>query len=625
MNNYTTPTGNIMKNLDPDDIKRWFDEILPDPIKWKGYEGVVKCPFKENHQHGDKHPSFSVNAEKGTWHCFAENRGGGIKDLCEQLRVDPPWKDIVTPMTLPRYPETGDTKGRKSNSISYLYRDEKGNPLYKVNRNKKEKKFYQQSWNETQGKWTNKQDKTPVPYMLPELLKGIEQKKVIFITEGERDCDNLHALELVATTNSGGAGKWKKDHSQWFKKDTQVVILPDHDKPGQSHAQIVAKSLHERGCQVKVLDLGYEILSKHGKDVSDWLEDGNTKEDLFKLIKDTPEWNKQQLSKMIPNTFSCQRLLKMEIPEPRWILPGILPEGATILAGKPKGGKSLLMLNIAFAVSIGGMALGKLEVEQGEVLYLDMENPLTAMKQRVMDLVSAQNLDIDKVSENLIFADREDWPKLHEGGLEAIEAWIECSKNPALIVVDTLQAMRPPTNTRRSMYEQDYEAVSTLQKIAGKNNIAIVVIHHTNKMIKPEDDPIGAISGTMGISGGVDSVMVLSKTTRTADSTLYCQGRYAPAEELALNQTNIGWSLLGKAEDCDISPEQAEILNVIEQAGEPVTPSEIAKKTGKGRTTINDYLRRLSNNNKVVKIGRGKYAINNNISIDLEGILSNRS
>lgn len=43
----------------------------------------------------------------------------------------------------------------------------------------------------------------------------------------------------------------------------------------------------------------------------------------------------------------------------RWIAPDILPEGLTMLVGKPKAGKSFMALDLAVAVSSGGQFLAE--------------------------------------------------------------------------------------------------------------------------------------------------------------------------------------------------------------------------------------------------------------------------
>jgi len=119
-----------------------------------------------------------------------------------------------------------------------------------------------------------------VPYRLPELLAA-DLDRPVFIVEGEKDVDNLAAIEMIATTNPMGAGKWSKEFNE-FLRDRHVVILPDNDEPGRKHAADVAKHLRGAAKEVYVVEL--PDLPAKG-DVSDWLAiPGNDKVKLLELV-----------------------------------------------------------------------------------------------------------------------------------------------------------------------------------------------------------------------------------------------------------------------------------------------------------------------------------------------------
>jgi len=63
------------------------------------------------------------------------------------------------------------------------------------------------------------------------------------------------------------------------------------------------------------------------------------------------------LSLVLNNAFTAEELMAKMFPEPKWIVPGVLPEGATILAGSPKTGKSWMALGIGVAVASQRFAL----------------------------------------------------------------------------------------------------------------------------------------------------------------------------------------------------------------------------------------------------------------------------
>ena len=85
--------------------------------------------------------------------------------------------------------------------------------------------------------------------------------------------------------------------------------------------------------------------------------------------------------------INAEDLLKKEFPEPRWAVPGLLPEGCLVLAGKPKKGKSIMALNLGLAISLGGYALGKIPVSQGDVIYLALEDNERRLQKRLRQMM----------------------------------------------------------------------------------------------------------------------------------------------------------------------------------------------------------------------------------------------
>ena len=101
-------------------------------------------------------------------------------------------------------------------------------------------------------------------------------------------------------------------------------------------------------------------------------------------------------------------------------------------------------------------------------------------------------------------------PRLSEGGTALIRAWIEQAPEPKLVVIDVLAKVRDPRRKDQGLYDFDYAAMEELKKIADEYGIAIVVIHHLRKM--DADDPLDQVSGTTGLSGSADTVLVLNRT-----------------------------------------------------------------------------------------------------------------
>ena len=119
-------------------------------------------------------------------------------------------------------------------------------------------------------------------YRLPELLSS-DNNRAVFITEGEEDADRLTGLGLIAVSAPLGAGKWKPQYNE-FLANRICYILEDNDKAGKEGALKIAKSIYGIAKQVKIISFG-ELDAKG--DVSNYLDSGNTLEDLKQLIKNT--------------------------------------------------------------------------------------------------------------------------------------------------------------------------------------------------------------------------------------------------------------------------------------------------------------------------------------------------
>jgi hypothetical protein len=189
----------------------------------------------------------------------------------------------------------------------------------------------------------------------------------------------------------------------------------------------------------------------------------------------------------------------------RWIVPKYLPEGLTLLGGRPKIGKSWQALDIAVGVAEGGTCLGE-KCEQGDVLALMLEDSDRRLQRRLTQMLGAQ---LGEWPARLTYATS--WPRLNEGGLDWIREWVRKSPNRRLIVIDILERVRQLTAStdKRSAYSADYEALITLHALATEAMISILVLHHQRKL--GADDLIDTLSGTLGLGGAVDSVLILGK------------------------------------------------------------------------------------------------------------------
>jgi hypothetical protein len=264
-----------------------------------------------------------------------------------------------------------------------------------------------------------------------------------------------------------------------------------------------------------------------------------------------------------------------------------------------------MALGIGVAVASGGTALGGKPVERGSVLYLALEDNPRRLQVRLRKVLAGE-----KPPRDLVLTDR--WPRLSEGGLEVIEVWLNSCADARLVIVDTLEKIRPKSSGR-NVYREDYEAVDPLLSLAAQYNVAVLVVHHLRK--GSADDPLDEVSGSHGLTGGVDGVLVLKRERGRADAFLYITGRDIEQErELALSWdgTTASWRIAGDAEEYRGSKERAEIVECLHSAQRPMGPKEVSDALGKDYNATKQLLWKMSNDGDLRSAGSGKYVVTGN-------------
>jgi DNA-binding NarL/FixJ family response regulator len=295
-----------------------------------------------------------------------------------------------------------------------------------------------------------------------------------------------------------------------------------------------------------------------------------------------------------------------------YVVPGLLPEGLTILAGAPKIGKSWLALGLALAAAEGGKALGAIDVLPRPVLYLALEDGHRRMQDRCRALMGGRAVP-----------SRFHYLLSVEPGyaLPTIEEWVEryAADAPPFVVIDTLGRVKPSAQVGESAYLHDYKVGSRTKQIAdARPGMSLTLLHHDRKADSP--DFVERLSGTNGLAGAADTIIVLDRQRDTTSGTLSVTGRDVEEHVYALQLTTGGqWALDGS--DLAAASERAStirvsdgldersrsIIAVVTKGGE-VTPKQVAEDLNLNANDVGTYLRRLTKAGRISKVDRGRYA-----------------
>jgi putative DNA primase/helicase len=437
-------------------------------VRRSGSGWIALCPA-----HDDSRHSLSVAEGEGgcsLLHCHA---GCTYEAVCLALGID----------------RGGDKGGRRITAV-YDYRDEASSLLYQAVRF--EPKGFSQRRPEGAGGWVYKLNGVRrVPYRLPELLAA-DPAELVFIVEGEKDADRLASLGFVATTNAGGAGKWRGEFGE-FLRGKRVVIIPDNDGPGREHATKVARSLRVVAASVRVLEL--PNLPPKG-DVSDWLDAGGLVDELLVLAEAASLYEQ---GKSADQTLPIVCMADVKAETVRWLwYPYIALGKLTILEGDPGLGKSWLTCALAAGVSCGYLP-GVGPFEPGRVLMLSAEDGLGDTLRPRLDAVGADVSRVFALAGAVTF---------DAAGLLELEEEIDRYK-PRLVTIDPLFAF---TGGKVDIHRaNECRAISApLAAIAARQGCALLAVRHLGKS-RGGGHALNAGIGSIDFAAAARSVLLVGQ------------------------------------------------------------------------------------------------------------------
>jgi hypothetical protein len=151
------------------------------------------------------------------------------------------------------------------------------------------------------------------------------------------------------------------------------------------------------------------------------------------------------------NVVTAAALRTKGFPPVSYIVPGFVPEGLSILAGRPKVGKSWLALDVGLGVADKRVVLGGTMPSVGDVLYLALEDTQRRLQWRITKLLSPF---CGEWPDRLTLATQ--WRRLDDGGVDDIAEWCDSVIKPRLVIIDTLARVRSARSSSDTLYDGDY-------------------------------------------------------------------------------------------------------------------------------------------------------------------------
>jgi hypothetical protein len=241
--------------------------------------------------------------------------------------------------------------------------------------------------------------------------------------------------------------------------------------------------------------------------------------------------------------LSASALLRKDFPEPKWIVQDILPKGSlSIMASRPKAGKTFLALQLALSVALGRLFITK-RTEKVPILFLSYELNQRQMQKRISLLLErfgisteeAQEMGGEKFPLFLSFASR---LKGVQGLRHLLELFEKRGVKIELVFIDTYVLFKDlgeqAKKEGKTAYELESEYLAGLRKLCEEKEVSVVLIYHNRKKQAISGDITEEVMGSTGITGAVNNLFLLDRKTGEREAYLNITGHDIEEQNIEL-------------------------------------------------------------------------------------------
>jgi len=254
------------------------------------------------------------------------------------------------------------------------------------------------------------------------------------------------------------------------------------------------------------------------------------------------------------------------------IVPNVIVEGTTLIAAKPKIGKTWLVLNTCLA-GANGAPFFRHRLPQCETLMVALEDNRRRLQSRLAKMVPT--LGTPAAGAMHI---RHEWKRGIDGA-RFLDRYLDANPRVKITAIDTWRKIAPPRSRGADVVAEDYATIAAYNDVADRRHIALLIVMHLKKG-DDEADWIDGISGTHGFTAAAATIISLRRARGEDTATLSVTGRDLEHDsELGLhfNRAHGVWELVGSAAEVQASEERREVMHALRVNGGAMTQKQIAQ------------------------------------------------
>ena len=324
-------------------------------------------------------------------------------------------------------------------------------------------------------------------------------------------------------------------------------------------------------------------------------------------------WFENELNQARKETDDLSRRSKGD-PEPWDVFPtskprkstavvhDLLHDGMILFGGKPKRGKSWLMLDLAMSVATCNPVWRHFPVHKPQpVLYMALEDDRDLIWERLQAIQPG-------VKPTGTFDFLYSFPRLNEGGLRKLQDYASSGRY-RLIVVDVLARIESPGRRgSEKTYHDIYDMLAPLQDLRRQHPFCLVLVTHLRK--SEAQEVFDGLHGSVAYQGLQDSLWVLERPLDHSLGTIHTLGKRGQRQALHVSLVEGHWEFRGFGEEVALSQEWQDVLDLFDEYERDLTISQVNKFLSQPRDryrATKQLMHRMLQNGHLVRLGRGRY------------------
>ena len=326
-----------------------------------------------------------------------------------------------------------------------------------------------------------------------------------------------------------------------------------------------------------------------------------------------PQWLRQELKRVrrLAETLARQAQGEPETGRdllidcgrpPKSIVEGLLNEGMILFGGKPKRGKSWLMLDLALSVGTGSPVWRHFPVPEPQpVLYIGLEDGRDDIRERLA-AIRPGIADTGKLEFLYSF------PRLSEGGLEKLRGYAENGRY-RLIIIDVLARVESADRRgNEKRYHDIYDMLAPLQDLRHQHPLCMILVTHLRK--SEAQDIFDGLHGSVAYQGVQDALWVLERRLQSNVAVVHTLGKRSHHQALHVSFADGHWVFLGHDEEIMFSQARQDVQDLLDEYDRDMTISEVNRHLSQPRDryrATQQLMYRMLQDGQLVRRGRGRY------------------